>query len=839
MKRLATIVFTLVLLAGLTLAMAMPVFAATANIVVTSPGASASWAAGSSQTVRWTCAALTGQVTIDLYKNNVFSINLSTNTNVGNRYFKWAIPWTQTPGDNYTIKVRSNYNTAISDFSDNFSIAAPYIHITSPGATSSWGAGTSQSITWASNATTGSVKIELYKEDILNSILSTNRVIGSGSGSFSWTIPIDQAYGNDYKIRVTSNTAPTVSDNSTAFAIGSPIRIISAAGGEHWVTGSTHQITWNCTEYTGLTGNVSISLLKGSSPSSSVVKQTITTGKAASLGFISWKIPSTLPDGNDYFIRISSVTKKNIVVYSFPFNLSGSMITTIVPNDNLTWQAGSAQNIGWNLYRVTGWLRIELWKGTGDNSTFYRLIASGSDAPSNVGSGWHGTSHYDGSYRWHLPVDLPTGDDYRIKIISIANDRIFDFSDTYFHIQGASLTITNPAGGEIWGAGSRYQVEWDYTAVLNGGATIELLKGGSPLSPPLISHGDIGVDGHGTNSWTFPVNLTPGNDYALQVRSKQLPEVFDISDNFSLATASIDVLRPDGGEFWLNNTSENITWATTLVTDTVKIDLFKGGSISRHIVSSVNASDHLYKWQIPSDIVTGNDYKVKITATYNSLLTDSSLNNFTIGNSITTTLLSDSDIIFGENVTDTVTVVGSISGTPSGNVDFQYSYDNGSWTTYSTKTLSLGTAISDNFSAAAAGPYRLRAVYLGDGTFSPSASGDSDELLTVNPGPIDHYIVLAENTQYDNITFTITVTAYDAFNNKCTNDSSTIVTMTTDQPSNISFTGGPTKILSGGSFTIDATPSYIGEADLQVIITATDGNSKTGQHTIWIQGDDT
>ena len=42
----------------------------------------------------------------------------------------------------------------------------------------------------------------------------------------------------------------------------------------------------------------------------------------------------------------------------------------------------------------------------------------------------------DGRAHWFVPDNLPTGSDYKVKITSVDNNNITDFSDDYFHING-------------------------------------------------------------------------------------------------------------------------------------------------------------------------------------------------------------------------------------------------------------------------------------------------------------------------------------------------------------------------------------------------------------------
>jgi hypothetical protein len=132
--------------------------------------------------------------------------------------------------------------------------------------------------------------------------------------------------------------------------------------------------------------------------------------------------------------------------------------------------------------------------------------------------------------------------------------------------------------------------------------------------------------------------------------------------------------------------------------------------------------------------------------------------------STTTTGLSAATITLGESITDTATVTGS-GPTPTGNVDFQVSTDNGvTWTKFGvTKTLVGGSVTSDGYTPSAAGTYYFRALYGGDGNYQASQSADDAEPLTVTqagPAPSTTTTLLSASsiTLGGSVTDTVTVT---------------------------------------------------------------------------------
>jgi hypothetical protein len=97
-------------------------------VQVTAPNGGEAWQRGLPYFVQWN-DDLAENVTIDLYKGGTFSRNVATNIPSTGAY-KWSMPYSLlTPGNDYSIRISSATNSALSDFSDaNFSIVdAPVI----------------------------------------------------------------------------------------------------------------------------------------------------------------------------------------------------------------------------------------------------------------------------------------------------------------------------------------------------------------------------------------------------------------------------------------------------------------------------------------------------------------------------------------------------------------------------------------------------------------------------------------------------------------------------------------------------------------------------------------
>jgi Ser-Thr-rich glycosyl-phosphatidyl-inositol-anchored membrane family len=102
-----------------------------------------------------------------------------------------------------------------------------------------------------------------------------------------------------------STTDSTVVDLSNApFSVVAPVTVLTPNGGELWVKGSTQTITWHAASFVG---DVKLALLKGGAGF-----QAIATVPGAS-GSFSWTVPTTLPIGSDYTIRVMTATDTTVV----------------------------------------------------------------------------------------------------------------------------------------------------------------------------------------------------------------------------------------------------------------------------------------------------------------------------------------------------------------------------------------------------------------------------------------------------------------------------------------------------------------------------------------------
>jgi hypothetical protein len=135
---------------------------------------------------------------------------------------------------------------------------------------------------------------------------------------------------------------------------------------------------------------------------------------------------TTTPSKPGYYFLPSNRSYTNVIVNQTKQNFQGNPVTNLTlasPNGGELWGLGTVHNITWNSSGLPGKIRLELWKA--DKKV--RNIAT------NI-------PIVNGIYPWligqYSPGTMPTGNDYRVKIIT-ANGLYNDTSD-------GSFSIVNP-----------------------------------------------------------------------------------------------------------------------------------------------------------------------------------------------------------------------------------------------------------------------------------------------------------------------------------------------------------------------------------------------------------
>ncbi len=324
-------------------------------------------------------------------------------------------------------------------------------------------------------------------------------------------------------------------------------------------------------------------------------------------GTYTWAVNTSLADGSDFKVRISSVSEPGIYDESDNFTIETKSITVTEPTSSTIWTKGALTNIIWTSTGTISYVQIDLYKG----GAFQETIVS--------------STNNDDSYIWtQVNPLLADGSDYTVRISWVSDAGVYDESDD-FTIEDKSITVTEPASSTIWTKGALANITWTSTGTISG-VKIELYKGGM-LQETIESN----TANAGTYSWSqVNPSLADGLDYKVKISWVSDSAVFDESEEFKIEDKSIIVTEPTGLTVWTKGASANITWTSTGTISDVKIELYKVKTLMATIADST-ANTGSYTWTVDSSLPNAKTYHVKIICISVSEIYDES-DNFEITN---------------------------------------------------------------------------------------------------------------------------------------------------------------------------------------------------------------
>lgn len=370
------------------------------------------------------------------------------------------------------------------------------------------------------------------------------------------------------------------------------LSVTTPAGGETYFIGRAARIDWTSS---GLDGTVRIDLMRNDAQWAE-----IESGRIVTVGTVTWFPWSTIPEADDYYIRLTWNSDMSIVAFSplFAIKNSGASLTITHPAGGETFVFGVSTVIAWNSQALTGTLRIDLLKA----SNLVEVIAS--DHPVNTGNmGW-------------LPrTGLAEGSDYSIRLTSNTDGSVKTLSGEFSILSSGQpvLQVLRPGANEVFTHGESMKIEWASQA-LAGTIGIKLRKGNFAYAViaaarPVADH---------NYTWIIPDTLPAASDYAIHIFSNSSGLVEAITaGSLTIAVrpqATLALHNPIGGETLVVGDSSLIEWSSQNLTGTLRIDLLKGAAAVAEIAAAHPVSAGRYKWAPAAGLANGNDYSVLITS---------------------------------------------------------------------------------------------------------------------------------------------------------------------------------------------------------------------------------
>lgn len=281
---------------------------------LTSPNNGEIWKTGDDVTVEWTSQSLNDEVSLALYKNGSYEQNIDPHTTDDGSH-TFTLSHTLDAGADYKVRIKSINASEIRDYSDlSFTIEKglpdPELTVVTPNGGELWEWGTEVEMTWETGGLGEDVKLALFKDDSYHKTIANAT---PNTGSFVWDVPESVGQGDDYRLRVRSTDDIQLVDFSNAFFSVGPgpntpsLTVTNPNGGESWTLGASVSVQWNTNN---VDGNVKLALFEGNTYRKTIVNSTVNDGE------YTWVVPSWLPVGDNFRVRVRSTQDISIVDFS-------------------------------------------------------------------------------------------------------------------------------------------------------------------------------------------------------------------------------------------------------------------------------------------------------------------------------------------------------------------------------------------------------------------------------------------------------------------------------------------------------------------------------------------
>ncbi|MGD2091880.1 MAG: hypothetical protein PVH61_37250, partial [Candidatus Aminicenantes bacterium] len=533
------------------------------TLTVTAPNGTENWEGGTNQTITWNSTGSISNVLIEYSTDNGNSWNTveASTTNDGN--YDWTVP--NTPSGNCLVRISDTAGPTTDTSNGVFTIAEQRtLTATAPNGTENWEGGTNQTITWNSTGNITDVKIE-YSTD---TGASWSTVIAStpNTGSYNWTVPNTPSSNCLVKITDIGGLAMDTSDAVFTITEQRTLTVITPNGTENWEGGTSQNITWDST---GSIPNVKIEY----STNSGGTWNTIIASTANS-GTYNWTVDNT--PSTDCLVKVSDTAGPATDTSNGIFTiLEQRTLTVITPNGTENWEGGTNQTITWNSTGSIANVKIDY---STDNGSSWNTVES--------------STTNDGNYNWTIPNTPSTN--CLVRISDTAGPATDTSNDVFTIVEQRTITVNAPNGGQRWFIDFDYSITWTTTGSIASVMIEYSINNGSSWSTVVSS-----TTNSGSYNWTIP--NTPSTNCLVRISDTSGPAV-DVSNGvFTIDPfPTLTVQSPNGGQSWVEGTTQTITWSHTGTIDNVDIEFSANGGTSWNSIVSSTANIGSYNWIIPA-----------------------------------------------------------------------------------------------------------------------------------------------------------------------------------------------------------------------------------------------
>jgi len=496
-----------------------------------------------------------GQCTLRYSVNNSPWLNITTVPGTQESYL-WTVPNYLT--NNCKILVASS----TSDVSDSFSIVLQEIVIVSPTSIKEWIVGRKYYILWHWTGAFVNAVID-YSYD--GGMTWVNIVSPTpNDGEYEWVIP--NAPSTQCLIRIRNYENLNVEAISDTFTIKpQEISITYPIPSDSFIVGRKYFVTWN---YTGAFSSVNIEYSIDGGANWIQVANNIPNNQ-----YYEWTIPNT--PTNLAVVRV--INSANIDAYgnSDTFAIIPQTIEVTSPVLNDQWIIGRKYYITWRHTGAFANVKIE-YSYDGGNS--WNTIVDNAANSLN--------------YEWTIP-NTPS-DNCLIKVSNYNNLNVNDISER-FRIPLQAINITSPQTGDQLISGRKYYITWSWLGSFNT-VDIQYSTDNGTTWISIVNN----AANNGSYEWTVP---TASSDSSLvKLINPQNPNVFDISEVFSILPQAITITSPTYDDTLISGRKYYLTWRTKGSFTNADLWYSLDGGQNWTVIATNVSNNGYYEWSMPQVI---------------------------------------------------------------------------------------------------------------------------------------------------------------------------------------------------------------------------------------------
>ncbi len=281
------------------------------------------------------------------------------------------------------------------------------------------------------------------------------------------------------------------------------------------------------------------------------------------------------------------------------------------------------------------------------------------------------------------------------------------------------ITVVQANGGEELYACETYPITWTFSGTLSNYFDIDYsLDGGTIWASATSSY----FSNTGVFNWVVPE--VESSTVLFRIKDSQNGTIVDQSDNFFSIGIPVEVISPNGGETYVGNTVETISWDATGTSNTFNLYYStNNGSSWNTIVTNYSTVSGTYDWTVPN--LSSTTCLIRVADYSQNCKSDESDAVFTI-NPAQPVLLTPNG---GEQLLSSCN--STITWDPStfySNVRLDYSTDNGvTWNVITTSTPNDGSQTWGNVPS---GP-ETNCLIRASNTADLSSNDVSDAVFTI------------------------------------------------------------------------------------------------------------